>query len=70
MSVGDMKILYTQVFGGLSGEKVLRDLERRFWDDTEMFTVNERPETLFYREGQRSVIKFIQRMIKEGKTRV
>lgn len=70
MSVGDMKVLYTQVFGGLSGEKVLQDLERRFWDDMEMFTLNERPETLFYKEGQRSVIKFIQRMIKEGKTRV
>ena len=70
MSVGDMKVLYTQVFGGLSGEKVLQDLERRFWDDMEMFALNERPETLFYREGQRSVIKFIQRMIKEGKTRV
>jgi hypothetical protein len=64
-----LKVSYAQSFGGLGGERVLKDLQSKFWQDTEMFLPGDSSEALLFREGQRSVMLYINRMMKEGKTR-
>tara|TARA_R100000234_G_C5001895_1_gene180695 strand:+ start:719 stop:943 length:225 start_codon:yes stop_codon:yes gene_type:complete len=59
------KEIYKQLFKSSEGEKILEDLGKRFNMESTSYVPNS-DETI-YREGQRSVLIFIHRMITDTK---
>ena len=61
MTPEQLKINYKELFGSKEGEIILEDMGKRFGMTSTTF-VPDSNETIF-REGQRSVLLFIQGMI-------
>lgn len=59
------KEIYKQLFKSAEGEKILEDLGKRFGMESTSYIPNS-DETI-YREGQRSVLIFIHRIINDNK---
>tara|TARA_E500000318_G_C3563886_1_gene214785 strand:+ start:1611 stop:1841 length:231 start_codon:yes stop_codon:yes gene_type:complete len=60
-----LKVIFKELFSSAEGKKVLEDLETRFSYKSSTFVPNS-DETI-YREGQRSVVVFINNMIEDKK---
>jgi len=60
-----LRIIFKELFSSTEGKKVLEDLETRFSYRSSTFIPNS-DETI-YREGQRSVVVFINNMIEDKK---
>mgnify|MGYP003117408387 CR=1 FL=1 len=60
-----LRVLFKELFSSAEGKKVLEDLETRFSYKSSTFVPNS-DETI-YREGQRSVVVFINNMIEDKK---
>lgn len=54
-------VSYRETFRSASGKKVMEDMENRFFLKTTTFSEN--PNTMVFREGQRSVICHIKTMV-------
>tara|TARA_R100000808_G_C2152677_1_gene162284 strand:+ start:4403 stop:4615 length:213 start_codon:yes stop_codon:yes gene_type:complete len=63
MSPDDLRAAYKFILESNDGEVIMEDLELRFHIRTPVFS-NDPYETAF-RDGQRSVILFMQNMLKE-----
>ena len=63
MSPEDLRAAYKYILESNDGEVIMEDLELRFHIRTPVFS-NDPYETAF-RDGQRSVILFMQNMLKE-----
>ncbi len=63
MTPEELKLAYQQTFANEQGEKVLNDLAQRCHFFTT--TWSEKTEELAYKEGQRSVLLFINNMVKD-----
>tara|TARA_R100000734_G_C3318152_1_gene112015 strand:+ start:2300 stop:2530 length:231 start_codon:yes stop_codon:yes gene_type:complete len=61
-----LRVIFKELFSSAEGKKVLEDLETRFSYKSSTFVPNS-DETI-YREGQRSVVVFINNMIEDKKT--
>ena len=61
-----LRVIFKELFSSAEGKKVLEDLETRFSYKSSTF-VPKSDETI-YREGQRSVVVFINNMIEDKKT--
>tara|TARA_R100001460_G_scaffold44045_3_gene80511 strand:+ start:401 stop:631 length:231 start_codon:yes stop_codon:yes gene_type:complete len=60
-----LRVIFKELFSSAEGKKVLEDLETRFSYKSSTFVPNS-DETI-YREGQRSVVVFINNMIEDKK---
>ena len=60
-----LRVIFKELFSSAEGKKVLEDLETRFCYKSSTFVPNS-DETI-YREGQRSVVVFINNMIEDKK---
>jgi hypothetical protein len=60
-----LRVIVKELFSSAEGKKVLEDLETRFSYKSSTFVPNS-DETI-YREGQRSVVVFINNMIEDKK---
>ena len=58
-----LRVIFKELFSSAEGKKVLEDLETRFSYKSSTFVPNS-DETI-YREGQRSVVVFINNMIED-----
>jgi len=61
----ELKLSYRRTFNTDDGEKVLKELESRFGDETTTFAGN--PHESAFNEGQRATVLLIVRMLAEGK---
>ena len=61
-----LRVIFKELFSSAEGKKVLEDLETRFSYKSSTFVPNS-DETI-YREGQRSVVVFINNMIEDKKS--
>jgi len=66
--IENLKQNYKELFGADAGEKILEDLRLRFWIEGTTYTPDSN-ETA-YREGQRSVVLFIQHMLRDDNKRL
>ena len=60
-----LRVIFKELFSSAEGKKALEDLETRFSYKSSTFVPNS-DETI-YREGQRSVVVFINNMIEDKK---
>ncbi len=54
---------YEQTFKNPVGEKVLKDLEDRYFNQISYRPENLQPYDTYYREGQREVIRYIKQLL-------
>jgi len=67
MTPEDLRAAYKFILESNDGEVIMEDLELRFHIRAPVFTSGDPHETAF-RDGQRSVILFMQNMLKEPRT--
>lgn len=65
MTPEDIRELYKEIFTSVQGERILEDLGVRFCEHSTTFSVD--PNETAYREGQRTVVLFIEAMLRDTK---
>lgn len=61
--MNELRMMYKNIFNTVDGRRILTDLEARYSINGTTFSPD--PTETAYREGQRTVVLFIQSMLRE-----
>ena len=61
--MNELRVMYKNIFNTVDGRRILNDLEARYSINGTTFSPD--PTETAYREGQRTVVLFIQSMLRE-----